>query len=100
MEIQSEINPKTIKIVKVKNRLGKGTKDILLNILFHEHFLCEIQLAIKVDQSEYILWSDKFNHYIYELQRSTYGPVTEMCSIWNSNDVRSSLLKDERIRVK
>lgn len=88
-----------MKIVRVKNRLHRGTKDILLNIMLHEQVLCEIQLAIKSNVSPFILYSDKFNHYVYELKRSIFGPVTEMCSIWKSIDPRSELLKKEEIAV-
>lgn len=36
LEIMSEISPDILRIVKVKNRLNRGTKDILLNVLFHK----------------------------------------------------------------
>ncbi len=29
-----------------------------------------------------------FNHYIYELKRSIFGPITELCSIWKCLDNR------------
>lgn len=34
------------KIVRIKDRLNLGTRDILINILFMNMFLCEIQLAV------------------------------------------------------
>lgn len=35
MEIDKR-DPSTMKIIRIKNKLEKGTKDILINILFHE----------------------------------------------------------------
>ena len=35
------------KILRVKNRLSKGNKDILVNLLYKNKILVEIQLAIK-----------------------------------------------------
>lgn len=35
------------KILRVKNRLSKGNKDILVNLLYKSKILVEVQLAIK-----------------------------------------------------
>ena len=89
-EIQrrSDAQPKEIKIIRVKNRLKMGTRDILINILYKDRFLCEIQLGVKSSTSKFIQNSNMFSHYIYELGRSLFGPVTELCSIWNNEDPR------------
>ena len=50
----------------------------------------EMQLAIKSDKSKFIECANKFNHYFYELERSQFGPIMEMCSIWSSQDQRSA----------
>jgi hypothetical protein len=31
-----------------------------------------------------------FNHYIYELGRTLFGPLTELCSVWMSLDARAN----------
>jgi len=72
----SEATPDNFKIVRIKNRLKEGTNDILLNIRFNKTHICEMQLAINSDQSNFIKCSNKFNHYIYELKRSIFGPLT------------------------
>ena len=35
-----------MRIVRVKNRLAKGTKDILINLQINNRYLAEVQLAI------------------------------------------------------
>lgn len=68
-----------MKIFRVKNRLKQGTNDILINVLYKEKFLCEVQLAVKspkASKSKWIECSNMFNHYIYEVGRSLFGPLT------------------------
>jgi hypothetical protein len=72
----SKDHPEKLKIVRIKNRLRSGTNDILMNVRFNESILCEIQLAIKTTTSEFIKCSNMFHHYLYELQRSLFGPLT------------------------
>lgn len=36
-----------MRIIRVKNRLNKGNKDILMNLLYRNEIIVEIQLAIK-----------------------------------------------------
>jgi len=79
------------KIVRIKNRLKDSTNDILINVRFNEEILCEIQLAIKSHASDFIKKSNAFHHYIYELERSQFGPITELCSIWMSLDNRAKV---------
>ena len=67
--------PETIKIIRVKNKLEKITKDILINILYKKTIVIEIQLAIKSDKSKFIQHSKVFNHFLYELERSDFGPI-------------------------
>ena len=92
MKIYNEIerishqNPDKLKIVRIKNRLKSTTHDILINVKYNNEILCEIQLAIKNQTSDFIKCSNLFQHYIYELKRSTFGPLTELCSIWNALD--------------
>ena len=84
-----------MKIVRLKNRLDKGTKDILMNLLYRGEMLVEMQLAINVDKSRFLDCSTKFNHYIYELQRAKFGPISELCSIWINKDSRSKFYLDK-----
>ena len=78
-----------IKIIRVKNRLNSGNKDILMNLLYKGEMIVEIQLAIKSDKSKFIECSYNFNHYLYELKRAQFGPIMEMCSIWVNKDLKS-----------
>ena len=41
-------------MVRVKNRLNKGTKDILINFMYRETMMIEMQLAVNSDKSKFI----------------------------------------------
>ena len=84
-----------MRIIRVKNRLGKGNKDILMNILFEQKVIVEMQLAIKQDKSKFIESSNKFNHYLYELRRAKFGPVMEMSSIWATQNLGAGFLLEK-----
>ena len=43
-----------MKIIRVKNRLKLGTNDILINTIYKEKYLCEVQLAVKSITSKFI----------------------------------------------
>ncbi len=58
-----------LQIVVIKNRLNLGTKDVLLNIKFH-NIVCEVQLALIFDKSD-----NEFNHKLYELIRDPAGVI-------------------------
>jgi len=66
-----------------------GTNDILINIMFKKKFICEIQLAVKSSTNKFIQCSNMFSHYIYELGRTLFGPITELCSVWMTLDARA-----------
>ena len=74
LERISHFHPETLRIVRVKNRLRRGTKDILVNLVYRNVLLVEMQIAVNSSKSNFLDCSDKFNHYIYELQRSKFGP--------------------------
>lgn len=79
-----------MKIIRIKNRLREGTNDILLNVRFNDKIICEIQLeVINKSKTKFIQCSNAFSHFIYELKRSIFGPISELCNIWNNFDVRS-----------
>lgn len=65
LEECSEKNPKHMKIIRVKNRLKLGTNDILINTIYKEKYLCEVQLAVKSITSKFIQCSNLFSHYVY-----------------------------------
>jgi hypothetical protein len=83
-----------MKIVRIKNRLRSGTNDLLINVKFNNTVLCEIQLAVKARASDFIKCSNLFHHYLYELKRSHFGPLTELCSIWSSLDRKSQIYQN------
>ena len=67
----------------------KETKDILINLLYRNEIVVEMQLAVKSQKSKFIEHSDKFNHFIYELERAEFGPMMELCNIWMTTDSRA-----------
>lgn len=82
--------PETLKITRIKNRLSSGTNDILMNINFYGKAICEIQLAVKSNKSKFLASSTGMSHYLYEVQRSLFGPINEIGSIWRNLDLRAS----------
>ena len=89
----SETNSEKLKVIRVKNRLKSGTNDLLLNVRFNNQLTAEIQLKVKLKsaQSRFSSYSYNFSHFIYEIQRSYFGPISEICSIWSNLDPRSKI---------
>lgn len=81
------VESKQLKVVRVKNRLDSINRDFLVNVkLVGTPLLCEVQLQIdneseQVD-SEYQLMTG-FSHFLYELDRSKYGPLIEAVIVNN-----------------
>ncbi len=73
-----------MKIIRVKNRLNYGTNDVLINVRFNNLITSEIQLEVSSAKTHFIKCSYNFNHYIYELERSFFGPISELSSIWRN----------------
>jgi hypothetical protein len=81
------------KIVRIKDRLNLGTRDILINILFMNLFLCEIQLAVEEYVDSKQVSYDSFSHFLYELHRSRLGPIMESACTWAQFDQRSKIFR-------
>lgn len=70
----------SFKIMRVKDRLNQGTRDVLINAWISKKngtgIICEIQLAVitNIDKKQELL--DQFNHFLYELKRSKLGPIS------------------------
>ena len=54
-----------------------------------------MQLAINSKKSAFIRHSEKFNHFIYELKRAQFGPITEMCKVWMASDLRADFYEEK-----
>ena len=61
--------------MRIKDRLEMGTRDIMINVIYKNKFLCEIQLAVTDTIDKKQLAYDAFNHFLYELKRSSLGPI-------------------------
>ena len=92
----SENNSDKMKVIRVKNRLKSGTNDLLLNVRYNNQVTAEIQLKIKSKsaQSRFQTCSYNFSHFIYEIQRSYFGPISELCSIWTNLDPRTKTYEE------
>ena len=89
----SDKNPKFLKIIRVKNRLEEGTRDVMINIRFYEKITAEIQLAIRSESKKYTEDSTEINHSLYELERAKFGPISELCSmLYNMNKDQSKIM--------
>lgn len=75
-------------VIRVKNKLNEGTRDILINFKPRNSFLvCEMQLSLGGGQD---LINDHFCHYLYELQRSVFPVIFEVASQVVNFDPRTS----------
>ena len=86
--------PEILKIVRVKNRLNTGNRDIFVNLMYRGKLMVEAQLNLVSKEDKFIERSDKFNHYIYELKRPIFGPVVEMSCIWRNKDSRAKFYEN------
>ena len=77
--------------MRVKDRLSTGNRDILINFLYRDTLLVEMQLGVKTNYSASVKHSNAFSHFIYELKRSKFGPLTELCNIWATKDPRAKI---------
>ena len=67
------------KLVRVKDRLNLGTRDINCNLRFKKNgFLSEMQLSVvsnnNIETKQEKL--DSYNHFLYELKRAKLGPLS------------------------
>jgi hypothetical protein len=71
-----------VKIVKIRNRLATGNRDFLINFMFGEcKLVCEVQVGLKDNSDNKGSYLDHFNHFLYELRRSKFGPLCESALI-------------------
>lgn len=89
----SHSNPGLWKVNRIKNRLAQGTRDILINLVYRDKMIVEVQLQVDEAKSHFIMCSSSFKHYLYELGRAEFGPVSEMSSIWMNHDNRSDFYR-------
>lgn len=80
-------------IIRVKDRLNSGTRDILINAQVGNGLVCEIQLAVtsNIDKKQELL--DQYNHFLYELKRAKLGAITENASIWSALEQRATFFE-------
>lgn len=104
MEIYKRLRDSTyMKQIRVKNRLDTPMNDILINCKINKSpIVCEVQLIITNEfLTEKSNINDHFNHFLYELERSRFGPFSEACIIINSSDPRMSYAGElKKIRMK
>lgn len=93
----------SIKLVRVKNRLSTGNRDFLINFTFGScPLICELQIGLKDSADEKSAYQDHYNHFLYELARSKFGPLSECALIVAyQNDVGAYFKKKtKRVKIK
>jgi len=63
-------------IIRIKDRLANGTRDILINAQISRGIPCEIQLAVASNMEKKQEMLDQYNHFLYELKRAKLGSIT------------------------
>ena len=81
-----EMNPLFLKIVKIKNRLDDNNNDILINFFFKNTITCELQLAIFKETNKKEKLYSQFNHFLYELKRSSFGVISALSNVIAQHD--------------
>jgi hypothetical protein len=70
---------KKFEVVRVKDRFKTPNRDLMVNFRYGDVIVGEAQLCIDMsDVSEKTKKINKFNHYIYELERGLFGPTFEL----------------------
>lgn len=87
---QSENNRQRFKVVRIKDRLSLGTRDIMINAQINRGLVCEIQLSVTSHSDKKQELLDSYNHFLYELKRSELGSIIENVSIWSNLEQRFS----------
>ena len=71
-------------IIKIKSRFGTPLNDAMIIFSLKDSFLlCELQLVLMEDQagSEKLKNIEFLNHFLYELERSPYGVLSELAVV-------------------
>jgi hypothetical protein len=70
---------KTIEVVRIKNRFQTGNRDFLVNFKYGDIIIGEAQLCLDdAHVSKKAKSNHQFCHFIYELERSIFGPTLEL----------------------
>jgi hypothetical protein len=78
---ETKVTPsgKRFEVVRIKNRFKTPNRDLMVNFRYGDVIVGEAQLCIDTsDVSEKTKKTNKFNHYIYELERGLFGPTSEL----------------------
>ena len=90
-----------IQIAKVKNRFSQAMNDAIIVFKLSgpevkSPILCELQLILAKHSQETgdskAKASEILNHYLYEIERATYGPLSELALIIATKDHRIEYL--------
>ena len=72
-------NGKKFEVLRVKNRFKTNNRDLLINFRYGDVLVGEAQLCIdSANVSKEAKLNYEFCHYIYELERSLFGPTLEL----------------------
>lgn len=72
-------NGQKFEVLRVKNRFKTNNRDLLINFRYGDILVGEAQLCIDdANVSKTTKHNYEFCHYIYELERSLFGPTLEL----------------------
>lgn len=70
---------KKFKVVRIKNRFKTPNRDLMVNFSYGDVIVGEAQLCVDSSEvDEKTQKTNKFNHYLYELERGLFGPTVEL----------------------
>lgn len=79
IKTSTTVSGKKFKVVRVKNRFNTPNRDLMVNFSYGDVIVAEAQLCVDAsDVDEKAKKTNKFNHYLYELERGLFGPTIEL----------------------
>ncbi len=79
-------NGKRFEVVRVKNRFKTNNRDLLINFRYGDVLVGEAQLCVDSTVTKIAKMNYDFCHYIYELERSIFGPTLELMMEYEDNE--------------
>lgn len=74
---------KKFEVIRVKNRFETNNRDLLINFRYGDVLVGEAQLAIDNSNiSKEAKHNHEFSHFVYELERSIFGPTLEIMMLY------------------
>jgi hypothetical protein len=97
--LDEQLPESVFRLIRIKDKLDDKDNNIIVNYLFMGKVECELQLSIqelnKKEKHNYT-----FSHFLYELTRGMFGPISECSSIISQYDPTLTACKEKYYQQK